>query len=504
MELLPSLAFMSSASSFFAYGDAWSTILWITSLTFVLFIVAPSVCWAWNRLKKNNRKTRFFYYSIAAVAIIGATWSFLLPIAIDSGFHKDDDGPVLRQILLYATGGLLGVITLGETHRKNNQEKEKNENDHTRQVHSERRTRYAKAIEQLADEKAAIRLGGIYTLVGLVDEWLADDSLDPEEQQKEGQVIINNLCSYIRSPFTLAESRNIIEASIRPGVYSGNLKEDKAKLREEQDVRRAIFDEMEKRSSEISKDNNKNITVTPGVWSNFDFDFNQAPIFYSLSNLTIERANFNLANFYGDAEFYNVTFVQDADFILATFTCDADFRKATFIQDADFRKADFTRDADFEGADFICDADFSEATFSISVNFTKTTFIHDANFSKTIFVQDALFLGTTFHQNVSFSEATFKTYMPFFAQWGEVRARFSIYADSQKHNFKTRQGSQPIPRNQPIPLGKAELEGVEHIIPVGAVLFNPNSRDDKTQDYTISEPAKPFENSDTEEEKPAE
>ncbi len=127
------------------------------------------------------------------------------------------------------------------------------------------------------------------------------------------------------------------------------------------------------------------------------------------------------------------------------------------------------------------------------------TFVHDANFSKTIFAQDAIFSGATFNQNVSFSEATFKTYMPFFAQWGEVRARFSIYADSRKHNFKTRQGSQPIPRNQPIPLGKAELDDVEHIIPVGAVLFNPKSWDDKTQDHPISEPAMPLENSDTEE-----
>ena len=448
------------------------------------------------KLKKN---VPLFYCWLGAIAVLGGAAAFFLPIAVNSGFAKDDDGSALRQAILYTTGGLLGVITLGETHRKNNQEREKNKNDHTRQVHSERRTRYAKAIEQLADEKAAIRLGGIYTLVGLVNEWLADDSLKPHEQQKEGQVIINNLCSYIRSPFTLAESRNIIEASIRPGIYSGNLKEDKAKLREEQDVRRAIFDEMEKRSSIISKDNNKNITVTRGVWSNFDFDFNQAPIFYSLSNLTIERANFNLANFYGDAEFYNVTFVQDADFILATFTCDADFRKATFIQDADFRKADFALAADFERTDFICDADFSEATFSISVDFIKTTFVHDANFSKTIFAQDAIFSGATFNQNVSFSEATFKTYMPFFAQWGEVRARFSIYADSRKHNFKTRQGSRPIPRNQPIPLGKAELDDVEHIIPVGAVLFNPKSWDDKTQDHPISEPAMPLENSDTEE-----
>ena len=466
---------------------AWC-LLRICAALIAIFLLAVHLI----KLKKN---VPLFYCWLGAIAVLGGAAAFFLPIAVNSGFAKDDDGSALRQALLYTTGGVLGVITLGETHRKNSQEKEKNENDHIRQVHAERRSRYTKAIEQLADEKAAVRLGGIYTLAGLVDEWLADESLTKDKQKEEGQVIINNLCSYIRSPFTLAESRDIIEASIRPGVYSGNLKEDKAKLREEQDVRRAIFDEMEKRSSIISKD-----TVTSGAWSNFDFDFNQAPIFYSLSNLTIERANFNLANFYGEAEFYNVTFVQDAGFILATFTCGTDFRKATFIQDADFRKADFiadfTRDADFDTADFICDADFSEATFSISVNFTKTAFTNDANFSKTIFAQDTIFSGATFNQNVSFSEATFKTYMPFFAQWGEVRARFSIFADSQKHNFKTRQGSQPIPRIQPIPLGKAELDGVEHIIPVGAVLFNPKSWDDKTQDYTISEPAKPLDESD--------
>ena len=74
MELLPSLALMSSAISFLAHNDVWPIIVWITALTFILFIVAPSVFWAWNKLKKHNRKTRFFYYSIAAVAIIGKKW----------------------------------------------------------------------------------------------------------------------------------------------------------------------------------------------------------------------------------------------------------------------------------------------------------------------------------------------------------------------------------------------------------------------------------------------
>ena len=567
MEQLPSLAFMSSASSFFAYGDAWSTILWITSLTFVLFIVAPSVCWAWNRLKKNNQKTRFFYYSIAAVAIIGATWSFLLPIAIDSGFRKDDDGPVLRQILLYATGGLLGVITLGETHRKNNQEKEKNENDHTRQVYAERRSRYTKAIEQLADEKAAVRLGGIYTLVGLVDEWLADESLAPEEQQKEGQVIINNLCSYIRSPFPLAEEIEEYEARKElenlQKSESGKLSEeeslrlqilikrfedsdeyekpkdittDYAKFHEEQDVRRTIFVEMNKRSSTFTKnDEGEIIETVPGIWSDFDFDFSRAPIFYPLSSLTIEKGNFSSAKFYSNADFIWVAFAQTADFSWAAFAQTADFSGATFTQTANFSWAAFTQNADFSGATFTQTANFSWAaftqtayfsrtkftqnayfsratftqtayfygaaftqtadfyrtTFTQTADFYRTTFTQTANFSGATFTQTADFSRATFTQTANFSSATFSASSPKFVEISKVlertfRARFATLPKNQEaHNFTVSKGSFPIL------LGEAELgDGVKHHIPVGTVLFDPTSWDKQKEIYTrVSTPA---------------
>ena len=80
----------------------------------------------------------------------------------------------LRLHLLYLTGGIIAILTLLQTNWKNQIDRrkveddiKKNKNDHDRQVHAERRTRYTKAIEQLADDKAAIRLGGMYTLVGL-------------------------------------------------------------------------------------------------------------------------------------------------------------------------------------------------------------------------------------------------------------------------------------------------------------------------------------------------
>ena len=128
---------------------------------------------------------------------------------------NDKSAPVLlaqsnlRLAFLYITGGAIAVMGLVETFRKNNneklkndQEKEKNDRDHLRQVRAERRERYTKAIEQLGNEKTSIRTGGIYTLTRLVDDWLEEESLPKVERLKEGQVIINNLCAYIRSPFT--------------------------------------------------------------------------------------------------------------------------------------------------------------------------------------------------------------------------------------------------------------------------------------------------------------
>ena len=568
-------------------------------------------------LSDLKQKVPLFYCWLGAIAIFGGALAFLLPIALNSGFGKDDDGRVLRQLILYTTGGVLGVITLGETHRKNNQEKEKNENDHTRQVYAERRSRYTKAVEQLANEKAAVRLGGIYTLVGLVDEWLTDDTLNPIERQKEGQVIINNLCSYIRSPFPLAEkideykaykkleelkkkeSENLLKnveqfelkALVERFTNSQDYKEpeditaDYVTFHEEQDVRRTIFVEMSKRSSTFTKnDKGEIIETVPGIWSDFDFDFSRAPIFYPLSSLTIEKGNFSSAKFYSNAnfswaaftqnadfswaaftqnahfsraaftqtaDFYEAAFTQYADFIGATFTQTANFIGATFTQYADFSwatftqyaefsgaaftqnanfydaaftqdanfydaaftqnvnfsRATFTQDADFREATFTQTADFYEAAFTQNADFSRATFTQDADFRETTFTQNADFSRATFTQNADFSRATFSSSSPKFVETSEVlgmtfraRAQFAALSKNQRaYNFAVHEDSQPILR------GEAELDGVKHDIPVGTVLFDPTSWDEQKEIYTrVSKPAKPLENSDTEEEKPTE
>ena len=119
----------------------------------------------------------WFYTVLILLAVIGVPSAFFVPTLIPGLINDGNSIVSVRQGILAVLAGALTMLTLSETHRKNTYEKNKNERDHTRQVLAERRSRYAKAVEQLADEKASVRLGGIYTLAGLVDEWLADDAL---------------------------------------------------------------------------------------------------------------------------------------------------------------------------------------------------------------------------------------------------------------------------------------------------------------------------------------
>ena len=525
-------------------------------------------------LSKRKQKVPLFYCWLGAIAVLGGAAAFFLPIAVNSGFAKDDDGSALRQALLYTTGGLLAVITLGETHRKNNQEKEKNENDHIRQVYAERRSRYTKAIEQLADEKAAVRLGGIYTLVGLVDEWLADKTLEQEEQQKEGQVIINNLCSYIRAPFPLAEEIEEYEArkeleklqkseseklseeeSSRLQILLKRFEDsdeyekpkdittDYAKFHEEQDVRRTIFVEMSKRSSAVSVDESKKVTVKSGAWSGFKFDFSRAPIFYPLNNLTIEQGQFSSARFYGNTNFIFAKFTGDADFTDVEFSGNADFRSVKFAGNVDFESAGFIGYADFMGAgfagyadfvgagfigkayfldaEFTGDADFESAGFSRNANFSNAEFTGDADFGKAKFTGNAYFSNVEFSGNAHFREAKFTgnadfrsaefsgnaqfwgtdftgnadfTDVKFTSNTGFKGVYFEKYAPIFVYDSGAARFSNQVnwadsnfsvrSGSKPIELGSATLGDKTFSIPFGTVVFDPGSWDEKTEEYT--------------------
>ena len=432
-----------------------SVIPWILLVIITATIVITLLCKypAWDSKKKDSngrpnkpRHEKWFYAWIIGIAVLGGTWAFFLPIAINSGFGKDDDGAALRQALIYTTGGILGVITLGETHRKNTLEKTKNDQDHTRQVHAERRSRYTTAVEQLSSDKASIRLGGVYTLVGLVDEWLSDEKTTPtlEERRKEGQVIINNLCAYIRSPLPLAERAEQLDKDYAKDLqndFDGDIEKfdadkrafarDKAALEEERQVRESIIKEIRERLQDFG---------APGLWSEFDYDFSNAHFFYPIV--------FTNSYFDASSRFFGATFTQAADFSGTTFT-----GYANSIGYANFSGATFTQGAYFIGATFTEGANFSEATFTEGADFFGATFTQHANFSRAIF-----------HSEPSFTDVLGK-------------ARFSHKVAPESYSFGVNPDS-PCK----IEIEEQEHNGVKFRIPKGAILFDPDGSSEQKDD----------------------
>ena len=96
----------------------------------------------------------------------------------------------------------------------------KNTPAHNQQA--ERRERYTHALEQFLDGQPAVRLGGVYTLANLADEWLADASLPEQARREEAQAIIDALTGCIRTPYPLAQKRQILEADEAPEGYEGD------------------------------------------------------------------------------------------------------------------------------------------------------------------------------------------------------------------------------------------------------------------------------------------
>lgn len=368
----------------------------------------------------------WFYTALITIAILGAFCAFCVPLFISEPFSAGDNVAALRQAILAATGGILAMLTLWENRRKNLQEKDKNDLDHARQVKAERRSRYAKAIEQLADDKSTVRLGGIYTLAKLADEWLSDDKTLPNEDNRteEAQIIVNSLCSYIRSPFPLAEKRELYKAIKDTSDYEGNFFADQFKLREEQEVRRTIFEEMSKRLSKISTvdraieiekangdteyiQSSKDFIVIPGTWSHLEYDFSHSQIFYSLNNLSLESPNFKNSTFYERACFASARFAGNTNFNLAHFEGEIDFSNSIFSHKADFSNSHFCQEANFLKTCFK-EASFRLSMFEKSASFQWSIFVKMPSFYRSKFCGSADFLESIFENGAHFMESEFE------------------------------------------------------------------------------------------------
>ena len=354
----------------------------------------------------------------------------------------------LRLALLYTTGGVIAALGLLETYRKNANDRAKANADikaalksqeHQAEVlkeqirqfdenafkerKAERRERYTKAVEQLGSKEAPVRMGGVYTLIGLVDEWLEEKNLEYSERLKEGQVIINNLCAYIRSPFTLASHYDeLSKANPTPkGIYKGKKEKfyaDKATLDSEADVRLGIIKEIHDRL----QDSDKN---TPGAWSDFEYDFSGSTFFYPIdltNSYYAKPINFSGSTYQGWADFsesiyekdvifstsdFRSTYLGRADFVGSTYQGWASFSGSTYQGWANFSDSGYQKGADFGGSTYQGQADFSGSTYQGQADFSGSTYQGQADFSSSTYQGWADFRESTYQGWADFGGSTY-------------------------------------------------------------------------------------------------
>ena len=291
---------------------------------------------------------------------------------------------------------------------------------------AERRERYTTAVEQLGNASAPVRMGGVYTLIGLADEWLLDENLDYTEKVREGQVIVNNLCAYIRSPFTLASYYDELseDKPSSEGIYKDNQQKfytDKAEFKSEADIRLSIIKEIHNRlqNPEIN---------TPGTWSDFEYDFSGSTFFYpvDLTNSYYKKpVNFSGSTYQGNANFESSTYQSRADFSYSIYRCWADFNYSTYQSETDFSGSTYQDGATFNGSTYTGWANFNCSTYREGAYFSSSTYQSEVYFNSSIYREGADFSYSTYQGWANFNYSTYQSEVYFNDSTYQGKADFS-------------------------------------------------------------------------------
>ena len=301
---------------------------------------------------------------------------------------------------------------------------------------AERRGRYTKAVEQLGGVSAPVRMGGVYTLVSLVDEWLKEENIEYNERIAEGQIIINNLCAYIRSPFTLASHYDeLTQDSPTPeGVYKNKYQKfyiDKAALESEADIRLSILKEIHRRLQ--GPDEN-----TPGAWSEFEYDFSGSIFFYPVdltNSYYTKPVNFSGSTYWSWADFSNSTYRDKANLSTSTYRSWADFSNSAYRIRSVFSRSTYLGWADFHDSIYKDGAEFRESTYQSSVMFHGSTYQGETDFSVSTYQSSADFTDSVYQSWAAFYSSTYRGLAAFYGSTYQDWASFYGSAYLEGANF---------------------------------------------------------------------
>ena len=347
------------------------------------------------------------------------------------------------------------ALVLLETYRKNTNDRAKANADikatlknqeHQAEVlkerKAERRERYTKAVEQLGSKEAPVRLGGVYTLIGLVDEWLEEKNLEYSERLKEGQVIINNLCAYIRSPFILASYYDELseDKPSSEGIYKDNQQKfynDKAEFKSEADIRLSIIKEIHDRLQSPDKN-------TPGTWSGFEYDFSGSTFFYPIDltkSYYTKPVNFSGSTYQDEVRFDGSVYKDEADFGSSIYKSWATFDGSTYTGWVGFNCSTYQSWADFSNSTYQSEVYFSDSTYKGKADFCGSTYQNEVYFSYSTYQNEADFSDSICQGKADFSDSTYRGWADFRNSAYQGRAGFtgSTYQSEVYFNDSTYQ-----------------------------------------------------------------
>ena len=347
------------------------------------------------------------------------------------------------------------ALVLLETYRKNTNDRAKaNANikaalknqEHQTEVlkerKAERRERCTTAVEQLGNASAPVRMGGVYTLIGLVDEWLEEENLSEPERVREGQIIVNNLCAYIRSPFILASYYDELseDKPSSEGIYKDNQQKfytDKAEFKSEADIRLSIIKEIHDRLQ--GPDIN-----TPGAWSDFEYDFSGSTFFYPVdltNSYYTKPVNFSGSTYQDEVRFDGSVYKDEADFGSSIYKSWATFDGSTYTGWVGFNCSTYQSWADFSNSTCQSEVYFSDSTYKGKADFCGSTYQGEVYFSYSTYQSEADFSYSTYQSEADFSGSIYRGWADFRNSAYQGRAGFtdSTYQSEVYFNNSTYQ-----------------------------------------------------------------
>ncbi|WP_189159545.1 pentapeptide repeat-containing protein [Lentzea pudingi] len=246
---------------------------------------------------------------------------------------------------------------------------------------------YTKAVQQLGDDKAPVRLGGLYALERL-----------GQQQPDQRQTIVNVLCAYLRMPYTPPPERAARSAK---GVHRPLLRNSgrRAGIRrpEGQSPAAGLVDAQQERDVRLTAQRILVAHLKRGgeSWGELDINLDGAVLIdFRVSDGLFRAATFRGATFIGDMYF------------LGIFTGFVSFAGASFVDEANF------------GGTFRGVTRFSEVFFGGEVAFSGVSFAgYVTSFAGASFAADAIFGETEFVGRTHFRDSAFSGRAGFASAW---------------------------------------------------------------------------------------